>query len=102
MFYGEPKDAKADWKEWKKLLIETGIFPEGTPFGQMPALACGRPTTATLLRDAGVDATVVRDILGHSQVQVTQESYQRTDQPTMEVAFKALGNTLAVELFAGD
>lgn len=102
VFYGEPKDAKADWKEWKKLLIETGIFPEGTPFGQMPALACGRPTTATLLRDAGVDATVVRDILGHSQVQVTQESYQRTDQPTMEVAFKALGNTLAVELFAGD
>jgi len=90
VFYGVPKDSKADWREWKQLLIDTGIYPVGTPFGEMPALACGRPTTATLLRDAGVDATVIRDILGHSQVQVTQESYQRTDALTMKKAMKAL------------
>jgi len=94
VFYGEPKDSKADWKEWKKLLVDAGIYPEGTPFGDMPALACGRPTTATLLRDAGVDATVIRDILGHSQVQVTQESYQRTDALTMKNAMKALEDTV--------
>lgn len=96
VFYGEPKDAKADWKEWKKLLVSTGIYPEDTPFGEMPALACGRPTTATLLRDAGVDATVIRDILGHSQVQVTQESYQRTDSLTMKNAMKALEDSVRV------
>lgn len=96
IFYGVPKDAKADWNEWKKLLISTGVYPEGTPFGEMPALACGRPTTATLLRDAGVDATVIRDILGHSQVQVTQESYQRTDALTMKNAMKALEETVKV------
>ena len=34
--------------------------------------------------------TVVRDILGHSQIQITQESYQRTDASTMNAAMKAL------------
>lgn len=90
VFYGEPKDRRSDWKEWKQLLIDAGVFPDGTPLGDMPALACGRPTTGTLLRDAGVADTVIRDILGHSQVQVTQESYQRTDQPTKKKGMKAL------------
>ena len=58
--------------------------------GDMPELAAGRTTTATLLRDAGVDVTVVRDILGHSQVQITQEFYQRTDAATMAKAMLAL------------
>ena len=94
VFYGEPKDRRSDWNEWKKLLIDAGIYPEGTPFGDMPALACGRPTTATLLRDAGQADTVIRDILGHSQVQVTQESYQRTDKPTMKKAMRAFEATV--------
>lgn len=95
VFYGEPKDSKADWNEWKKLLIDAGLFAEGTPFGQMPPLASGRPTTTTFLRDAGVDVTVIRDILGHSQVMVTQESYMRTDQVTKAKAMKALETSIA-------
>ena len=90
IFYGHAQDPKRDWKNWKELLVRAGVCEEGTAFGQMPELAVGRTTTATLLRDAGVDGTVVRDILGHSQVQITQESYQRTDQKTMKAAMKAL------------
>lgn len=95
VFYGEPKDAKQDWLAWKKLLVDTGICPADMAKGDMPELAVGRTTTGTLLRDAGVPDTVIRDILGHSQVQVTQESYQRTDEPTMGTGFKALENLVA-------
>jgi integrase len=92
VFYGKPTQPKADWTAWKKLLIRSGVCPADMPFGEMPALACARTTTATLLRDAGVPDTVIRDILGHAQVQITQQSYMRTDQPTLEAGMKALEN----------
>ena len=66
-------------------------------FGEMPELASARTTTGTLLRNAGVPDTVSRDIMGHSQVQVTQESYMRTDALTMKAAMKALENSINPE-----
>lgn len=90
VFYGKPTQPKADWTAWKKLLVRAKVCPDDMAFGDMPALACARTTTATLLRDAGVSDTVVRDILGHSQVQITQESYMRTDPPTLKAGMKAL------------
>lgn len=90
VFYGIAQNPRKDWQNWKELLVRSGVCEPDIAFGEMPELASARTTTATLLRDAGVDATVVRDILGHSQVQVTQESYQRTDQITMKAAMKAL------------
>lgn len=90
VFYGKAMNPRQDWQNWKELLVSSGVCPADMAFGDMPELASGRTTAATLLRDAGVDGTVVRDILGHSQVQVTQESYQRTDQITMKKAMKAL------------
>lgn len=94
VFYGEPVDRRVDWKNWKRLLVATGVCEASMGKGEMPELAAGRTTTATLLRDAGVDVTIIRDILGHSQVQVTQESYQRTDAKAMKTAMKALEDSI--------
>lgn len=94
VFYGEQIDRKLDWRNWKRLLIRTGVCDSSMPLGEMPELAAGRTTTATLLRDAGVDVTIIRDILGHSQVMITQESYQRTDAKTMRNAMKALETSM--------
>ena len=95
VFYGIAKDPKQDWLAWKHLLVRSGVCSADAPFGEMPELASARTTMATLLRDAGVDATVIRDIMGHSQVQVTQESYQRTDKLTMAKAMKALEDSVS-------
>lgn len=89
VFYGAPQDAKKDWKNWKELLISTGVCPADMAFGDMPELAVGRTTTATAMRDGGAEATVIRDFLGHSQVSITQESYMRTDKPSMKRALEA-------------
>ena len=90
VFYGDPVDRRIDWKNWKQLLINSGVVPIDAQMSEIPELAAARTTAATLLRDAKIDSTVVRDILGHSQVQVTQESYQRTDPVAMKEAIKAL------------
>lgn len=84
--YGVAKDPRSDCQAWKDLLVAAGVCESGLKLSQMPPLAAARTTTATLLRNAGVPDTVVRDILGHSQVQVTQESYMRTDAATMKAA----------------
>jgi len=92
VFYGEKFDSRKDWVAWKRLLMSSGAVetvPENK-WATLPELAAARTTTATLLRDAGVPDTVVRDILGHGQVQVTQESYMRTDAGTMKKAMTAL------------
>lgn len=90
VFYGVAKDPRADWQAWKDLLVRAGVCDAGMAPGEMPELAAGRTTTATLLREAGVDPTVIRDILGHANVSVTQESYQRTSHEQMRVAIDAL------------
>ncbi len=90
VFYGVAMDPKKDWTAWKALLVRAGVCDSLMKPGDMPELAAGRTTTATLLRDAGVDATVVRDILGHSQVQVTQENYMRTSEIQSRAAMAAL------------
>jgi integrase len=95
VFYGIAKEPRLDYKAWKELLVHAGVCDPGMKLGDMPELAAARTTTATLLRDAGVDATVVRDILGHSQVPVTQESYQRTDAATMRAAMVALEKSVS-------
>jgi len=90
VFYGGMEDPKRDWTAWKDLLVTAGVCDASMAKGDMPELAAGRTTTATLLRDAKVPSTVIRDILGHSQVSITEESYMRTDAATMKAAMLAL------------
>jgi integrase len=94
VFYGEAIDRRVDWSNWKQLMIDSGVVAADAAMTEIPELAAARTTAATLLRDAGVPDTVVRDILGHSQVQVTQESYMRTDARTLKEAMKALESSV--------
>jgi integrase len=96
VFYGEKFDPRKDWVAWKLLLMDSGAVATvpKSEWGTLPELASARTTTATLLRNAGVSDTVVRDILGHAQVQITQESYMRTDARTLKEAMKALESSV--------
>jgi integrase len=97
VFYGVPCDSKKDWKNWKQLLIDTGICDADMAKGDMPELAAARTTTGTLLRNMGVADTIIRDILGHADVRITQKYYQRTDEPTKRAGLKGLGLSLEMK-----
>lgn len=77
---GSPLDDREDYWNWRALLKSCGIKPL--------ALHGARNTAATkLLRDK-VDPAVARDILGHSDITMTQ-SYQRSDLSLARAALEA-------------
>jgi len=65
---GNPIDPSHDWSEWKALLTAAGV--------RDARLHDARHTAATLLLEQGVDARIVMEILGHSQISLTQNTYQ--------------------------
>ena len=65
---GKMIDPSRDWEEWKRLLAEAEV--------RDGRLHDARHTAATLLLEQGVDARVVMEILGHSQITLTQNTYQ--------------------------
>ena len=65
---GEKIDPRRDWAEWKRILREADV--------RDGRLHDARHTAATLLLEQGVDARVVMEILGHSQIALTQNTYQ--------------------------
>lgn len=76
---GHPVDPRDDAAAWKALLERLEIPHVG--------LHSARRTTATVMRDEGVDVTVVRDQLGHGDIEQTR-SYQqaRAEQAAAAVA----------------
>jgi len=79
----DPKDDAADWDQ----LLKTLELPD-VPLHSM------RHTTATLLMEMGVDAKVIKDILGHTSVTTTR-GYQHTDDALARQALTALGDSLS-------
>ena len=65
---GKMIDPSRDWEEWKRLLAEAEV--------RDGHLHDARHTAATLLLEPGVDARIVMEILGHSQITLTQNTYQ--------------------------
>ncbi|GAA5036548.1 site-specific integrase [Actinopolymorpha pittospori] len=61
---GRPIDHRDDWEEWKTLLKIAGVGDA--------RVHDGRHTAGTLLLEQGVDIRVVQEILGHSDLRVTQ------------------------------
>lgn len=61
---GRPVDPRDDWEEWKALLREAAV--------RDARLHDGRHTAATLLVEQGVHIRVVQEILGHSDIRLTQ------------------------------
>ena len=58
-------------------------------------LHAARTTTASLLSSAGVPDKTISEILGHSQVQITQQAYIHTDTARHAEALRSLGALLA-------
>lgn len=87
---GRPRIAADDLAAWKDLLDRAQVLH---PTGRQYLLHEARHTTATLLLEAGVDAEVIRAIVGHSSVLVTR-GYQHVDQSMARAALEKVAARL--------
>jgi integrase len=78
----------ADQAAWRALLAEVGLPPTATTHW-------ARHTVATLLMQAGVDAKVVAEIVGHSTERITRETYQHTTTALAREGMRRLGELVA-------
>ncbi len=83
-WYTPPWD---DADEWHALLEAAGVPPI--------ELRAARSTTGSLLDEAGVPPRLVSEILGHTQVQFTQDTYVKGDLAGRRSAMAALGSYLS-------
>ena len=79
-----------DSKTWHQLLEAAGV--------PQVALRTARSTTGSLLADAGVPPRLVSEILGHTQVQFTQNTYVKGDLDGRRAAMAALETHYATGL----
>jgi integrase len=79
-------DPRRDWAEWKSILQAAGVHDA--------RLHDARHTAATLLLEQGVDARVVMEILGHSQISLTQNTYQHVMPKVIADATERVGGVL--------
>ena len=82
---GDPVDPRQDWQEWKELQEAAGVAHRG--------VHGTRHTAATLAIDEGVALTVVKEMLGHSDIRVT-EGYVQTSSPMAQGASRRIGRAL--------
>ena len=86
----KPIAPRRDWQAWKDFLRSVDGVAD------MP-LHAARATCGSLLRDAGVAESVIADILGHSQVQVTQKHYLHSDDRSRREAMGMLSAYLEID-----
>jgi len=79
-------DPRRDWAEWKSILEVAEV--------RDARLHDARHTAATLLLEQGVDARIVMEILGHSQISLTQNTYQHVMPRVIADATGRLGDVL--------
>lgn len=93
----KPKRPRQDWQDWKDFL---GSVP-GVPDRPLHA---ARATCGSLLLDAGVPSKLIAEILGHSQVMVTERHYLHGDDSMRRAAMNRLGglNLVTYELPPAD
>jgi integrase len=82
---GRPIDPRDDWAEWKDLLKAAVV--------RDARVHDGRHTAGTLLIEQGVHVRVVQEILGHSDIRVTQR-YTHVASPAAQDAAKRIGQAL--------
>jgi integrase len=83
---GRPIERKSDWKAWKRLLDEAGV--------RDVRLHDGRHTAATLLLSEGVHPRVVMEVLGHSQMRTTTDTYSHVMPALGKDAAERMGKAL--------
>jgi integrase len=82
---GKPIDPRTDWDEWKALLASARI--------RDARVHDGRHTAATLLLEQGVHPRVVMEILGHSDIRLT-ERYSHVASPMARDAAARMNTAL--------
>lgn len=78
----KPRDPRADWQAWVDLLALAGV--------DRKPLHAARATTASLLDEAGVSETTIKEIMGHAQVMTTQRHYLKSGATRHREAMAAL------------
>jgi integrase len=84
---GTPIEPRNIVRSFKRLLKRAGL-PESTRFHDL------RHSCATLLIAQGVHLSVIKEILGHSQISVTADIYGHVLPETQRSAVEQLGNIL--------
>lgn len=79
----KPKRPRQDWQEWKDFLADVPGVPDRP-------LHAARATCASLLLDAGVPSKLIAEIMGHSQVMVTERHYLHGDDSMRRLAMGRL------------
>lgn len=82
---GRPIDARRDWDDWKAILAAAKV--------RDARVHDGRHTAATLLIEQGVHVRTVQEILGHSDIRLTQR-YTHVATPMAEDGMKRMGTAL--------
>jgi integrase len=83
---GQPIDRHADWEAWKALLRRAKV--------REVRLHDGRHTAATLLLSSGVHPRVVMELLGHSQMRTTTDTYSHVMPALAGEAAERMGDAL--------
>jgi integrase len=83
---GKPIERKSDWRAWKDLLAKAGV--------REVRLHDGRHTAATLLLSEGVHPRVVMEVLGHSQMRTTTDTYSHVMPALGRDAADRMGSAL--------
>lgn len=82
---GRPIDPRKDWDDWKDLLAVAGV--------RDARVHDGRHTAATILIELGVHVRIVQEILGHSDIRLTQR-YTHVASPMAADATQQMGRAL--------
>jgi integrase len=78
--YGDLRSYQALQKSFKRFLKDNGLGDYHITFHML------RHTYATLLQDAGVDLNVIRELLGHADIETTANIYIRVNLEPMKRA----------------
>lgn len=85
-----PTAPRRDWQNWKDFIASV----EGVPDRPLHA---ARATCASLLRDAGVADTIIAEIMGHAQVQITQRHYLHGDDSSRRAGMDKLASLVSTK-----
>ena len=83
---GAPLSAEADWADWRAVLAAAGAL-------RPSRVHDARHTAATLLLEQGIDIRVVQQILGPSQLRMT-ERYTHVTEKLTQLAAKRMAEAL--------
>ncbi|MGA8330422.1 MAG: site-specific integrase [Mycobacterium sp.] len=86
---GRPVSSKQDWLDWREL-VHAARVPVIRPYD-------ARHTAATLLLELNVPAKVVSEILGHSTIRLTMDTYTHVSNPMLAAALSSLAELLTAQ-----